>query len=520
MTGGLPPNGPGEPKEFDVRLVPAAATAWVVTVVGIRWGAVASLCAVVVAVAGALGAAAAARRRLRSDAAASAVVPGVVAVAAVGLAFVIATGLRVADVAAHPAAERHGTVARVVVTVTDTPRPIAGSRLMFRATLDVLDGVPSSGRVVVFAPVAGYGGVTAGTPVAFRARLGEPNRADLTVAVLSASGDPTLGESPGWQRAAAGVRADMSEAARDVLPADQAAMLPALVLGDTSGMDAQTESDFRASGLTHLTAVSGANVTIVCGTVLLAAALIGPRAAAAAAALALVAFVAVVQPSASVVRAAIMGAIALIAIVSHRRRRAVPALAATVLVTLVVAPQLAVDVGFLLSVVATAALIVIAPRWAQRLVDRGWPRPLAAAVAIALAAQLVTAPVVAGMSGAVSVVAVAANLLVAPVIPPITVFGTAAAAVLQVWPAAGRLLIRFTGPEVWWLLNTARWGAGLPGATVPVPEGPVGVVLVGGVVSVGLLLWRRRTGRVVVITALLAAVTWAATGGAGAVGPA
>lgn len=518
MTGGLP-NGPGEPTRLDVRLVPAAATAWVVTVVGIRWGAVASLCAVVAAVACALGAAAAARRWPRSDAATPAVVPGIVAVAAVGLAFAVATGLRVADVAAHPAATRHGTVARVVVTVTDTPRPIAGSRVMFRASLDVLDGAPSSGRVVVFAS-AGYGGVTAGTPVAFRATIGEPIRADLTVAVLSASGDPTLGEPPGWQRAAAAVRTDMSEAARDVLPADQAALLPALVLGDTAAMDAQTESDFRASGLTHLTAVSGANVTIVCGTVLLAAALIGPRAAAAAAALALVAFVAVVQPSASVVRAAIMGAIALVAIVSHRRRRAVPALAGTVLVSLVVAPQLAVDVGFLLSVVATAALIVIAPRWAQRLVDRGWPRPLAAAAAIALAAQLVTAPVVAGMSGTVSVVAVAANLLVAPVIPPITVFGTAAAAVLQVWPAAGRLLIRFTGPEVWWLVNTARWGAGLPGGTVPVPEGPVGVVLVGGVVCAGLVLWRRRTGRVVVTTALLAAVTWAATGGAGAVGPA
>ena len=63
-------------------------------------------------------------------------------------------------------------------------------------------------------------------------------------------------------------------------------MLPALVLGDTSTVTAQTTAEFRASGLTHLTAVSGANVTIVCGAVLMTAALFGPRLAVALAGLA------------------------------------------------------------------------------------------------------------------------------------------------------------------------------------------------------------------------------------------
>ena len=98
-------------------------------------------------------------------------------------------------------------------------------------------------------------------------------------------------------------------------------MLPALVLGDTSTLTAQTTEEFRAAGLTHLTAVSGANVTIVCGAVLITATLLGPRLAVALAALALVAFVIVVQPSASVLRAAVMGAITLLAVVSHRRGR-------------------------------------------------------------------------------------------------------------------------------------------------------------------------------------------------------
>ena len=176
-------------------------------------------------------------------------------------------------------------------------------------------------------------------------------------------------------------------------------MLPALVLGDTSALTGETTAEFRASGLTHLTAVSGANVTIVCGAVLLTAGLVGPRVAVALAAVALLAFVIVVQPSASVLRAAVMGAITLLAVVSHRRRQAIPVLSASVIALMIGAPELAVDVGFALSVSATAALVVVAPAWSRRLVGRGWPKPLADSVSVAVAAQLVTAPLVAAISG-------------------------------------------------------------------------------------------------------------------------
>jgi competence protein ComEC len=500
----------------DLRLVPAAVAAWAVTAAGILWGVPSSVCAAVVVV---LATAAAGWWARNRSAEPVAVWPGVLAVGAVGVAFAVSVGLRVHDAERHPVTARVGSTATVVVTASETPRTTAGSRVVFRGTLDVLDGAPSSGRVVVFAPVVGYGELTAGRPAAFRARVATPTRPDLSVAVLTATGEPRLGEAPRWQQAAAAIRADFAEAARAVLPAEQAAMAPALVLGDTSALDVATVREFRTAGLTHLTAVSGANVTIVCGAVLLVAVLVGPRVAAAAAAIALVGFVAVVQPTASVLRAAIMGGITLLAVVSNRRRQAVPALAATVLVTLIVAPHLAVDVGFVLSVAATAALVVIAPVWTQRLVDRGWPRPLAAGVAIALAAQLVTAPVVAGISGAVSLVAIAANLAVAPVIPPITVLGTAAAAVTQLWPAAGRFLIRFTGPELWWLLHTAQWAAALPGASVPVPSGPAGVAIVAAATIAGVLLWRGRAGRVAVVIALLCAAARAAGRGGAVVPP-
>ena len=138
-------------------------------------------------------------------------------------------------------------------------------------------------------------------------------------------------------------------------------MLPALVLGDTSALSADTTAEFRTSGLTHLTAVSGANVTIVCGAVLLVSGIGRSSNCGRVRRRRLVAFVIVVQPSASVLRAAVMAAITLLAVVTHRRRQAIPVLSAAIIALMIATPELAVDVGFALSVSATAALVVIAP---------------------------------------------------------------------------------------------------------------------------------------------------------------
>lgn len=495
----------------DLRLVPAALTAWSVTTAGILWNSIGLLVVAAVAVAATAATGWWARRRAGGgdDRAIDA---GVLAVALVGTAFAISVGLRVHELRHHPVAERYGTVATVVVMPTESPRDLGGNRTMFRGTLAELDGHETSGRVVVFASATAFSELTAGRPVAFGARIGRPTRRDMTVAVLSATGAPQWGQPATVHRVAHEVRSGFADAARSGLPADQAAMLPALVLGDTSAVSQQTITEFRASGLTHLTAVSGANVTIVCGAVLLSAGLVGPRVAVVLAAFALLAFVIVVQPSASVLRAAVMGAVTLLAVVSHRRRQAIPALAGTVLVLMIASPELAVDVGFALSVSATAALVVIAPAWSRRLAGRGWPKPLADAVCVAFAAQLVTAPLIAGISGTVSVMSVAANLAVAPVIPLITVLGTAAATLCPLWPAGGDLLIRFTGPELWWLLRVAHWSASVPGASLAVPSGPLGAVTVASAGLATVVFWRWRWTRVGVCTAIVVGVAWTVSG--------
>lgn len=496
----------GQTTRLDLRLVPAAATAWGVSAAGIAWGAGPALAALCAALALGWWAAGRGRPRIRATAAA------VIGAAVLGTGFGIAAGLRSEAVRTHPVVQRFGTTAWVTVRPLESPRQTSNGRLIFRADLLGVADHAMTGTVVVFASAAEFGQLDAGRPARFRARISRPTRRDLTVAVLTAVNRPVMGRASAIQRAAQTVRDRFAAAAREVLAADQAAILPGLVLGDTSAVSAATTADFRTAGLTHLTAVSGANVTILCGAVLLTAQLIGPRPAVALAALALVVFVVVVQPTASVLRAAVMGAIALLAVLSGRRRQAIPVLAATVIALMVAAPQLAIDLGFALSVSATAALVVLAPVWSARLVARGWPKPLADGLCIALAAQLVTAPLVAAISGRFSMVGVLANLAVAVVIPPITVLGTAAAAVVALWPAGAGLLIRFTGPEVWWLLRVAESAAALPGAAVPVPSGWAGLIAVGAAGVAAVVLWRWRWFRLAATGCLLCAVAWSVSG--------
>ncbi|MGB3284985.1 ComEC/Rec2 family competence protein, partial [Mycolicibacter algericus] len=149
--------------------------------------------------------------------------------------------------------------------------------------------------------------------------------------------------------------------------------------------------------------------------------------------------------------------------------------------------------------------------WTARLVARGWPEPLAAAVAVAWAANLVTAPLIAGISGRLSLVSTLANLAVAVLVAPITVLGSAAAALCGWWPAAAELLIRFTGPELWWLGHVAHWTAGVPAATVSVPAGAAGVFGVGAAAVAIVRCWRWRCCRRMLTVLVVCLLAWSVT---------
>ncbi|MGJ9402045.1 ComEC/Rec2 family competence protein [Arthrobacter sp. KK5.5] len=284
-----------------------------------------------------------------------------------------------------------------------------------------------------------------------------------------------------------------------VLPADGAALLPGMVMGDRSGQDEGLSAAMKASGLVHLTAVSGANCAMVLGAVLWLARATGlGRAAAYAGSLAcLVGFVVLVRPEPSVVRSAVMGAVAATAVYAGRGRQAFSSLCVCVVALLVWNPWYAGEPAFQLSVLATTGIVVLGRPLAAVLM-RIMPGWLANGSAICISAQLFCLPVLVDLSAELPVYAVAANIIVAPLVPIVTVVGTSAL-LLAALPAPWVLpLVWASGLPSVLVAGVGRAVASLPAATVPWPEGGSGqlaaaVLAALAVSSAWLATVRRRS---------------------------
>ncbi|PZG00668.1 ComEC/Rec2 family competence protein [Micromonospora deserti] len=515
------PTGADGARAPDLRLAGLAVAAWLAALAGLQLTAGATLLLAVVAAAlaglgtlhllGLAGRPAAPTRRYGWIVVA--VLLGVVCGAT-------ATAARLAARDAGPIralAEARARVAADLV-VRDDPRPLRGNpgrpaTLLVAAELTGVTGpdgrrVEVPVRILVLAADPAWRGLLPGQRLTAEGRLAAPRGGDLTAAVLSAVGPPTRhGAPPSSQRAAGRLRHGLQQACAP-LPEAQGGLLPGLVVGDTSRLLPSVEEDFLATGMTHLNAVSGSNVAIVVGAVLLIArwARAGPWLAAGLCGLALVGFVILVRPSPSVVRAATMGAIGLAALAAGRPRAALPALAAGVAVLVLLDPELAGDAGFALSVLATGGLLLLAPRWRDGLRRRGVPAGLAEALAVPAAAQLACAPVVAGISGTVSLVAVPANLLAVPAIAPATVLGVVAAAVSPLWPSGAEFAAWLASWPAWWLVTVARYGARLPAGTLPWPDGVTGALLLAALTLALLVAVRRPVVRRLVAVGTVAVV--------------
>ncbi|QCX27992.1 ComEC/Rec2 family competence protein [Nocardioides jishulii] len=357
--------------------------------------------------------------------------------------------------------------ATVVGTVVSDPRPVAsawGRTVVVRVRAQRIAAARGEWQVRSTLVVLGEGewdDVRLGSQVRFRGSFA-PADGDAAALVRPREDPTVLGEPDVWWRAAEVVRAGVREAV-EPRPADQRALVPSLVVGDDSELDPGLADDFRTTGLTHLLAVSGTNLTLVLGFVVLLGRWCGVRGRGRLllGALTIVAFVLVARSEPSVVRAATMGAVALVALAHDGRGRGVRTLAVAVLVLLAWEPRMAVTAGFALSVLATAGILLLAPVWRDALA-RWMPRWAAEAVAIPAAAQLACTPVVAGLSGEVSLVAVVANLLVAPAVAPATVLGLVGGLLATLVPVLGQLIAWPAAWSVGWIVLVARWGAGLP----------------------------------------------------------
>lgn len=348
------------------------------------------------------------------------------------------------------------------------------------------------------APVAVVGGpawrdLAYGTRVVATGRLSAASGAGRP-AVLTSSDVEVIAPPGRGDRVVHALRAGLLAATAD-LPPDTRGLVPGAAFGDTSRVPADLEQAMKVAGLTHITAVSGGHFAVLSVAVLAGTALLRlPRPArVASTASVLGAFVLLVHPEPSVVRAAGMGVVALLGLLLGRPGQAVPALAGTIVVLVALDPWLARSVGFVLSVVATAAILLLAPPLAA-LLDGAVARGPALALAVPVAAQAACAPVLLLLDPAVSVYAVPANLVAAPAVAPATLLGLAAT-LTALWcePISG-LLVQGAAGATWWIARVARTVAGLPGAQLPWPGGPGGAALLAVLTAavLGVLLRRPR----------------------------
>lgn len=415
----------------------------------------------------------------------------------------------VADLAAEHAA------VEIIGMVSADPRRIRGpfgDQVVVR--LDVEEIIGRGWRHRLSSPVLVLGDVAwedvpLGARISTSGRLSPADDDDLAAVLPGAAAPQIMTDPDAWWRGAAAVRASIRDSVAH-RPEAQRALVPALVDGDDGGLDPALEADFRTTGLTHLTAVSGTNLTLIVGFLVVVARWCGVRGrwSTLVAAAGIVGFLLLARTEPSVVRAAAMGTVGLLALGSNGRQRALRGLSVAVVALMLVDPALAASPGFALSAMATAGIVLLAPGWRDAL-SLWLPRWLAEAVAVPAAAQLACTPVVAALSEQVSLVAVPANLLVAPVVGPATVLGLAGGLVGLLDVVGGPmawLLGTGAGWCVGWIVMVAETGARAPLAAVSWGSGPWALaVLVGLCVAVVLLVpyALRHPARTVGLAAVL-----------------
>ncbi|NUO91613.1 MAG: MBL fold metallo-hydrolase, partial [Dermatophilaceae bacterium] len=420
-------------------------------------------------------------------------------------------------------------VVTLQATVAAEPRPVRTDRgeALSVVRLEVSE-VRGRGRVSdVVSPVLVIGNGPAWSGLRWHdeieavVRLGPAEPGDDVVAVAAPKGPVRLVARAGGVFAAADVVRERFRAATGSVWPDARGLVPALVVGDTSRTPPDLTVAMLDTGLSHLSAVSGSNVTFVLASVMWACGLLGVRRRwrPPVALVALLGFVVLARPEPSVVRAAVMGLVGLLALSTSRRRAGIPALAGAVMVLLVWDPWLARSYGFALSSLATLGLLVLAPPWGRAIarVLPGPLKPLGPVLAIPFAAQAVCAPVVVPLQGSVSLVAVLANLLAAPFVAPTTVLSVAVAVVSVAWTTGASWLAWAAAVPAQAIAAVARWCSGLPFGSVAWGDSAGAAVLLAVATVAGIALapwaWHRTRHRptvaiaVVVLTTGMAAPT-------------
>jgi competence protein ComEC len=310
---------------------------------------------------------------------------------------------------------------------------------------------------------------------------------------------PELIESaPRYQMLASQLRSGLHESLR-LSPESAKGLVPGLALGDSSALQPELAEQMKAAGLTHLIAVSGTNVTLLIVVVLavLRKFRVNRNWQYLITVFALLAFVVLVRPQPSVLRATVMGLVALAATYSKSNRSPVPALSVAIIALVAMDPWLAVSYGFALSVAATAGLILWVNR-IQAFLDRTIPKrvPLwiIQTLTVTIAAQFSVFPILVALGSPISLSSIPANMLAVPLAGPAMVLGLLAALVTPFSQVLGTLIAWLAGCFAQLIALVAQFSAAAEWLRIPWPSGELGIALalicVSGVIQVG-IVWRQ-----------------------------
>jgi len=292
-----------------------------------------------------------------------------------------------------------------------------------------------------------------------------------------------------------GLRAVFLFRAQGVNP-DAKALVGGLAIGERDLLSPEMAENMKTLSLTHLVAVSGANLAIVMGVVYLltAACALSRNTRFITALLVMVAYVLVVGPESSVLRSATMATFVVIGLWLGRGTKPIISLAWAVIFLLAIDPGLATDFGFSLSALATVGLLTMALpiyNWLSRYM----PRLIAIGIAASFSAQLATTPVLLMLQPSIPIYSVLANLIVEPVVAPVTVLGILALILAYPLPVLSSAVSYVASLGTWWITLVATEVSGWPAARVHFVAGPVGVALAALIVLLSLGLYQKKLSK-------------------------
>ena len=236
-----------------------------------------------------------------------------------------------------------------------------------------------------------------------------------------------------------------------IFPDPEASLLAGILLGDDNGMPAELQQAYINTGTAHIIAISGFNIAILAGLfVWLFSRLLGERKGAIAAVIGIIIYTLLVGATASVVRAAIMGGLAIFARQTGRRQNALNTLAFTGGIMALINPNVLWEIGFQLSFAASLGMVLYAGPfqvWFTGLLARRLPSetarkvagPVGAYVLFTLAAQLTTLPIMAYQFGRISLIALVANPFILPAQPAVEVLSGLALLLSLIYLPLGKL---------------------------------------------------------------------------------